>query len=176
MASSNLVQGPSNVGSMVRQAKLGEIIESVGTSISKAQFAMDSSSVELLERLAGSKVTLSYDGGSQGGEPRSLLSLGFTPTFYQITEVDLEAKVSMSTTSSEEFSSSAKVRVGTPISIAAVTVDASYANKYSFSAEASSSIRAKFVALPPPMELREAIEHMKPKPASEPEPDPSQTP
>lgn len=169
MASSNLFGGGANVGQMLTQADLGQIIQSVGVGISKAQYAMDSSSIELLERLAAHTVTLSPTGndGQPSGAPantRTLLSLGFTPTFYQISEVNLEAKISMSTTSSEEFSSSASLRVGSPISIAAVTVDASYSNKYSFSAEASSMIKARFVALPPPMELRQAIEQMKPRP------------
>ena len=147
----------ANLMKMMQEAPLGEMIESVGVAISRAQYAMDTSAIELLERLADHKVKVEGKPGEPAREV-SLLSLGFTPTFYALTEVTLEARFSMSTTSSQDVNVKSELRLGTPISIACATVNAEYSNKYSFSGEASSRIVAKFVSLPPPAQLREAIE------------------
>lgn len=144
----------ANVMQLMREAPLGELIESVGLAIARAQHAMDKSSIELLQQLASTNTQI---GTVEHPQAVSLLALGFTPTFYALTEVTLEASFSMSTTSSQDARVSSELRVGTPISIACATVNAEYSNKYSFSAEGSSRIVAKFVSLPPPQELRDWI-------------------
>ncbi|MBL8614415.1 MAG: hypothetical protein JNM72_02285 [Deltaproteobacteria bacterium] len=145
----------ASVMKMVESAPLGAIVESVGLAIAKAQYAMDTTSIQMLERLTSRTVEI-------GGVERTLLELGFTPTFYAITEAELEVKISLSTSSSEEFGTSASLRVGNPFTIAAATVNASYSNKYSFSAQASSSLRTRFVALPPPAALKDAMQPRRP--------------
>ena len=46
-----------------------------------------------------------------GGHEYSLLELGFAPTFYQITEASIEAKVAFSSAESSEFSIGADIGV-----------------------------------------------------------------
>lgn len=145
-----------DLGQMMREASLGELIESVGVSISRAQFAMDTVSIELLERLTKTSLKVPDKNGTMTS--KTLLELGFLPSFYHINEVLLDAKISLSTTQSGELTASSKMSLGTPLTLVAASVDAAYSNKFSFSGEASSSIKAKFVALPPPSQLRDALE------------------
>lgn len=146
---------PASIQKMMEQSPLPSLIEGIGVAIARAQLAMDESSVQILQKLATTQVPI---GSGDKATKRTLLELGFTPAFYSISEVTLEAKVAFSMTSSEEFDATANLRVGTPVSIVCVTVDAHYSNKYSFAAEGSSSITARFVALPPPQLLRDVVE------------------
>jgi hypothetical protein len=156
----------ANIMRLLQETPFNAMLESVGTGISKAQLAMDTASIDILRRLLDEKVELP----GADGEPaqRSLLELGFTPTFYHISEVLFEAKVALSMSESQEINVNSKLRAGTEFSLFSATVDAHYSNKYSFSAEGSSSIKAKFVALPPPQELREALQKAKPSQPAEP--------
>jgi hypothetical protein len=147
----------ASVSSMLEQASLGSLVESLGIAIANAQFAMDQNSLAILERMAAQEVTLN------GPKPvkKTLLDLGFTPSFYHITEASVQAKVAFSSTESREVSASASVRVGSVFSMVCAQVNASYTNKYSFHAEGSSSIQTRFVSLPPPAELKEILASMR---------------
>ena len=90
-----------------------------------------------------------------GGKTHNLLELGFTPTFYQLTEATVEAKVSLSVTRSEDIGASASMSGG--YLFFAASVSASYSQKYSYTATGSSSITAKFVSVPPPALLTDTI-------------------
>jgi hypothetical protein len=90
-----------------------------------------------------------------GGKKHNLLELGFTPTFYQLTEATVEAKVSLTATRSEEFGGEAMLAGG--CAFFAASVSASYSQKYSYTATGSSSITAKFVSVPPPALLADTI-------------------
>jgi hypothetical protein len=147
----------ADITKMVQQAPLGTLVESLGIAISNAQFAMDQNALAILEQMASQEVTLN------GPKPvkKTLLDLGFSPSFYHITEANVEARLAFSSTESEEKSASASVRVGSAFSLVAAQVNASYTNKYSFHAEGSSSISAKFVSIPPPAELKEILASMR---------------
>lgn len=142
---------------MLENAPLGSLVESLGLAIANAQFALDQNSLAILEQMAAQEVTL------QGSKPtkRTLLELGFSPSFYHITEANVEARVAFSSTQSEEKTANASVRAGGPFSVVCAQVNATYTNKYSFHAEGSSSISARFVSIPPPAELKDILASMR---------------
>src|SRR4028119_1079453 len=103
---------------MLENAPLGSLVESLGLAIANAQFALDQNSLAILEQMAAQEVT------PQGSKPmkRTLLELGFSPSFYHITEANVEARVAFSSTQSEEKSANASVRAGGPFSMVCAQV------------------------------------------------------
>ncbi len=144
----------ADIQSMLTNAPLGSLVESLGIAIANAQFAMDQNSLAILEKMASQEITL-HNGDK--AVKKSLLDLGFTPTFYHITEATVEARLAFSSSQSQETSASASLRVGSAFSMVAAQVNASYTNKYSFNAEGSSRISTRFVSIPPPTELKEIL-------------------
>ena len=145
---------PNEAFDTISQAPLPEIVEQLGVAIAAAQHEMDRSSVEIARLMSstddGHGVTLPEE-----KEPRSLLELGFTPTFYQITDATVEAKVSLTIGQTTEWSLG--VSIGGMYKMFTASVDASYSSKYSYDVTASSSIKAHFVAIPPPAALSRLI-------------------
>lgn len=104
----------------------------------------------------------------------SMLELGFSPTFYQFVDTIIEVKISIKYTqdgsvtrsaSSGSFSSSGRTQglrgliFGGRRSSTVTTahVNATYSQKFSYSAEGSSLLRTKLVPIPPPAILEERI-------------------
>lgn len=107
----------------------------------------------------------------------SMLELGFTPTFYQFVDTIIEVKIAIKITSTSESgyaqrnsttSKSNGFKMGwgffggrfgtnTNSQVSTSQVDATYASKYSYSAEGSSLLRTKLVPLPPPAILEDRI-------------------
>lgn len=110
----------------------------------------------------------------------SMLELGFTPNFYQFIDTIIEVKIAIKITRSSEYKRSTSdtartksERSSTPGPLAGIfakrrnsrtsetvttsQVDASYASKYSYSAEGASLLRTKLAPLPPPPILEERI-------------------
>lgn len=104
----------------------------------------------------------------------SMLELGFSPTFYQFVDTIIEVKISIKYT--QEGSQTTDIgSSGTSTSnshsglrglifggnrsstVATSHVNASYSQKYSYSAEGSSLLRTKLVPIPPPAILEEKI-------------------
>lgn len=78
----------SVIGQMLESVPLGTMIENLGVAIATAQERLDNVAIEATLRLANTTATL-YD--ADGNEvTRSLLELGFSPTFYQFTEATIE--------------------------------------------------------------------------------------
>jgi hypothetical protein len=136
-------------------APLPLIIERLGVAIAEAQRALDENSVQTAAAMAVRNVEL-------GGERYSLLALGFTPTFYGFTEATVEAKLSFSMTESTEVQVGGSLAVGVPIKMVmvAASVNASYARKFSVSAEGTSSIAARIVSLPTPDILADVLRRL----------------
>lgn len=132
------------------QTPLPDIVERLGTAIANAQYAMDRNSLQIATMM-GDREEHGVSFGPDG-QKRSLLELGFTPSFYQITEATVEARVAFSMAQSSETSLSVGATVGGAFYFVmfAASVNASYTNKYSFEASGSSAITAKFIAVPPP--------------------------
>lgn len=104
----------------------------------------------------------------------SMLELGFSPTFYQFVDTIIEVKISIKYTqegsvtrnsSAGSFSSSGRTQglrgliFGGRRSSTVTTahVNATYSQKFSYSAEGSSLLRTKLVPIPPPAILEERI-------------------
>jgi hypothetical protein len=110
----------------------------------------------------------------------SMMELGFTPTFYQFVDTIIEVKISIKYT--QESSSSVSINrsttnkssrgvgggiakfFGSPnakkSSVSTSQVNATYSQKYSYSAEGSSLLRTKLVPIPPPAVLEDRIRKM----------------
>ena len=142
---------PSQVLTELQQSPLPELVQKLGTAVSQAQFAMDQNTVAIARELADPDGGVDLDG--QGS--RSLLELGFAPTFFQITEAVVEARVAFSSSETTEVGVGASV--GVQIYFFTASVNAHYSNRYSFDASGSSSIRATFVAVPPPAIFTEIL-------------------
>ena len=102
----------------------------------------------------------------------SMLELGFTPTFYQFTDTIIEVKISIRYT--EERNAERSISAGTKnkslgfrfglfkggkaaSTVNTSQVNATYSQKYSYSAEGSSLLRTKLTPIPPPAILEERI-------------------
>jgi hypothetical protein len=106
----------------------------------------------------------------------SMLELGFTPTFYQFVDTIIEVRIAITITSEN----SSETDIGTTSksvtktkalrrtrrklgrksknrTVSTTQVNASYASKYSYSAEGSSLLRTKLAPVPPPGILEERI-------------------
>lgn len=114
---------------------------------------------------------------------RSMMELGFSPTFYQFVDTIIEVKIAINFTRSSEYSSSRSTtrtnssggqsrsrsglfqsifgsrRAGSRYNrqVNTTQVDASYSSKYSYSAEGASLLRTKLAPVPPPAILEERI-------------------
>ncbi len=102
----------------------------------------------------------------------SMLELGFSPTFYQFVDTIIEVKISIKYTrsGSSSYSYSRKRKTGgvklrggflggsLNYNVSTTQVNASYSQKYSYSAEGSSLLRTKLVPIPPPAILEERIQ------------------
>lgn len=118
----------------------------------------------------------SIDPSNEISLPRriSMMELGFTPTFYQFVDTIIEVKISIKYTQEGEIgysrttnnrSSSASLGIGFGRikggrSVQTSQVNATYSQKYSYSAEGSSLLRTKLVPIPPPAVLEQRIQMM----------------
>jgi len=170
-----------SIGHQLLNVPFDEMISSLGTAIAQAQYQLDQNSIEIL-RIMGEDntvslpfVSVSYDDKadtsgnaltiSDNEIATSMIGAGFQPTFYQFAETIIEVKVaiSMSYESSYERTygkeqeikdTRAKKRPVTTTT----TVDATYANKYNYSAEGSSLLRTRLVPVPPNPMISQVIE------------------
>lgn len=109
----------------------------------------------------------------------SMLELGFSPTFYQFVDTIIEVKISIkytqegertrneSTDSTRKTGKHARTGLLSRVfgvnagassnTVTTSQVNATYSQKYSYSAEGSSLLRTKLVPIPPPAILEERI-------------------
>lgn len=144
----------TSVNTMLEQSPLPQLVEGMGKAIAEAQLALDKRSIEIARMLAE---PIEVFPGKHGkpAEKRSMLELGFTPTFYHFTETTIKARVAFSSSQSVEFSVGGSF--GGQFYVFTASVNASYSNKYSFTAEGSSEISTRIVSLPPPAPLTQLI-------------------
>lgn len=149
-------------GQVLASLPIDSMISTLGIGIAKAQRALDMNAIETAVRLA--EMTLDFPGPlDEQGNPttmsRSLLSLGFTPTFYQFTEATLDLKIEMSV--HVEESKDTKVSATTnatkgPVAVGG-TVSADASRKYGADSSAMTAVHLKLVAIPPPGPFLEYI-------------------
>lgn len=107
----------------------------------------------------------------------SMLELGFSPVFYQFVDTIIEVKIAIKITRTREYTRTRSKKVvdksnahrrkrsfwGTKRNssnrsqVATSQVDATYASKYSYTAEGASLLRTKLSPVPPPAMLEERI-------------------
>lgn len=170
-----------SIGQQLLNVPFGEMISSLGIAIAEAQYSLDKNSIDIL-RIMGEDdtvslpfVSVSYEKGGEGDEnangklkiadneiKTSMIGAGFQPTFYQFAETVIEVKIaiSMSYESSYERSSQTKSSLSNKKKTVtrSTTVDATYSNKYNYSAEGSSLLRTRLVPVPPNPMIAQMIE------------------
>jgi hypothetical protein len=135
-------------------APLGEVIESVGRGVAEAQAALDAASLQQTLAL--------YEGSAQGdGLVERLRSIGYQPTFYALPETTCEVTVSLTVGGTGGPDGSAGSQRGSRRAAYITPVDASFANRYGFRAEASAKLSFRIVPVPPPT----GVEDLRPVPA-----------
>lgn len=144
----------TSVNTMLEQSPLPQLVEGMGKAIAEAQLALDKRSIEIA-RMLGEPIEVFPARDGKPAEMRSMLELGFTPTFYHFTETTIKARVAFSSTQSTEYSVGGSF--GGQFYVFTASVNASYSNKYSFTAEGSSEISTRIVSLPPPAPLTQLI-------------------
>ena len=78
------------VNTSMEQSPLPKLVQSLGQAIAEAQLELDKNSIEIARRLQAPLEVF------PGLPPRSMLELGFTPTFYHFTETTIKARVAFS--------------------------------------------------------------------------------
>ena len=106
---------------------------------------------------------------------KSMLELGFSPTFYQFVDTVIKVSISIQFTregsSNYEYSRKNEQKGGSlgfgfrrgftsNRSVTTTQVNAGFSQKFSYSAEASSLLQTKLVPIPPPAILEERIRQM----------------
>ena len=152
-------------GATMASVPLDSMIAMLGVGIAKAQEALDKNAIATAVALTTSTmdvpVLVDPTNPSAGTkiQTRSLLSLGFTPTFYQFTEATLEIriemKIQMEEASSTKGSLSADLKKG-PVAVAG-TVSADSSRKYGAESSAMTHVKCTMVAVPPPAEFLEFV-------------------
>jgi hypothetical protein len=111
----------------------------------------------------------------------SMMELGFTPAFYQFVDTIIEVKISISISSTANYSSNYNSSTTSESKyssknnrhwwysssssysssrVSTSQVNANYSNKYSYSAEGSSLLRTKLVPVPPPAILEDRVREL----------------
>lgn len=104
----------------------------------------------------------------------SMLECGFTPTFYQFVDTIIEVKIAIKYTQEGTYNTNTAIgnqstarRIGLGFgrlkagkTVQTAQVNASYSQKYSYSAEGSSLLRTKLVPIPAPAALEQRIQRL----------------
>ena len=128
-------------------APLGGVIAAVGRGVAEAQAALDQASLAqtlaLYETEGDAAVTL-------------LREIGYRPTFYALPETSCEVQVSMRIGGSGGPDGSAGTSGSGSLGSArsyVTPVDAGFASRYSYQAQAAAKLTFKIVPVPPPSAL-----------------------
>jgi hypothetical protein len=150
-----------NIGQELLNVPFPEMVKNLGVGIAEAQYALDRVSIRIAQMMSGHKVdsngVMIKDESSlivlqEGSKGVSLLALGFTPTFYQFVETYIELKMVITVVTSKDINVSASIKAAGfgGAGLVAASVNASYSQKYQYSANGSSEMRTKLVTVPAP--------------------------
>ncbi len=147
---------------MLAALPLDAMISSLGIGIARAQEAIDMNAIKTATKLG--ELTFDFpgpldDNGEVTTVSRSLLSLGFVPTFYQFTEATLELRIEMKmeVEDSASMSGSAEAKVDKGAVAIGGTVSASAARKYGAESSAMTHVQLTMVAVPAPAAFLEYL-------------------
>ncbi len=136
---------------MMEQAPLPQIIENLGKAIAEAQFNIDRYIIDALKVMADQDIEIPGHGA------KSMLELGLLPSFYHFTEMNINVRLALSSMEGEEFGIGGGISGGKP-GVFGASLNASYSNKYSFSAESASEINTRIVSIPVPQRLNDLLD------------------
>jgi hypothetical protein len=139
-------------GKQLAALPIDTMIGKLGIGIAKAQAALDENSIQTAMALADSWLNLPDP--QKPGElmSRSLLSLGFMPTFYQFTEASLELRLEMKwhVESTEQLGVDAKASAAVgPVAVAA-SVSYDQGRKFGVDSSMMTHVKVNMVSVPPP--------------------------
>ncbi len=140
---------------LMEQSPLPQMVQSLSQSVADAQNALTMKAVESLMAMADQNNGVVLPGETQ---KRSLLELGFEPSFLHISEATITARVAFTQVESSEYHVNGSITASYGILSASVT--AGYANKYSFETQGSSEIKTKIVTVPAPLPLSERLKSL----------------
>lgn len=149
-------------GQALMDVPIPKMIELMGKAIANAQYELDASSVRAATLM--SETRIDFRGADGQVQPRSLLELGFSPNFYHFSETDMEFKVTITTRveSGIDFGVEAGIGRGGGENNQALmfgaTLNFDLHHKYGFEMTASSTIKTRMVAIPPPQAFLKAIQ------------------
>jgi hypothetical protein len=134
-------------------APVSEIIRSMASSIADAQEELDARSRKSAAALAAEEVTLKDRSGTE--HTRTLLELGFTPTFYSFVTVDLELSLETRITEETDVGGEIGANVNrdateTSATSMGMTMSANFQRKFGVETSGQTRMAAQLVALPPP--------------------------
>jgi len=164
-----------NVGQRLLDVPFPEMVYNLALAIAGSQANLDRESIEIL-RIMGDKEnypvqipSIKLDSSGELTEEdatieTSMIGAGFQPTFYQFAETIIEVKMAISMT--REYSEEGDIKRKSThvawgrrgLSIRSTSVDATYASKYNFTQEGSSTIRTRLVPVPPNMFMQRLLE------------------
>lgn len=116
---------------------LSQIIKEVGISISETQQAMDRNSIDTQLAIENDELLSQYD---------------IQATWHHIPEVELELKMALTMKYREEKDSKGLLRGYRPVLYAA-PLNASYKNLHEYDVDGASTIKARFVSVPPSSQI-----------------------
>ncbi|MDR0334286.1 MAG: hypothetical protein LBH69_00145 [Methanomassiliicoccaceae archaeon] len=156
------------IGQEVLNVPMGEMVYKLSSAIAESQFKLDLGSVDILRIMGDRKncpvfLPIVNEDGTEGEIETSMVGAGFQPAFYQFSDAIIEVKMAISMGYESEYSSSyeSKYQYGSEYKdkgknwdykstyARTTTMNATYTNKYSFSEDASSTLRVRLVPLPP---------------------------
>jgi hypothetical protein len=156
-------------GATLASLPLDSMIATLGIGIAKAQTALDENSLNTTIALATTTIDVPDPSDPENVLSRSLLSLGFVPTFYQFTEATLDLRIEMKMQMEENLGVNAnadiKAQVG-PVAIAA-SASVDYNRKYGAESSAMTEVHIAMKAVPPPETFLEWVRQLDQMPVAE---------
>ena len=176
----------SNVGQELLNVPFAEMVYELGNAIACAQTALDSNSMKILQRMGDAENYPVYipcfdvggdgslfeddDEGNKQNIKTSMIGAGFQPSFYQFAETIIEVKMTIryehqqSNENKQQGTVTTKKKkngfLGLFGSTKTVTtpINATYTNKYNYSAEGTSLLRTRLVPVPPNTVIQKFID------------------
>lgn len=154
------------------EVSFGDLVRLLGESIADAQAALDRSSAELVEELAGTVVTVptgieetvAADGTVTsrvtGRRQVTLLELGVLPSFYQFSEATVEVAMDVKVVEKRDETVEGKRRLGLFAGTASVKAE----RKLNRDVTVSSKLTAKLVPVPAPLRIEPPRTTIPPEP------------
>lgn len=171
-------------GQILLDAPVDAWVQKMGQAIAEAQLQLDQVSIRVATMLSETKVDVTNSDGSKS--TKSLLELGFSPTFYQFTEADLEVRMTITLKAEKGYGINigpggkqegsgnegggnsgnsdgegggklSNVVEATRAVLTAVPWNVYYYRKYDYQVEGTSIVKTKLVTVPAPQAYIDAL-------------------